>query len=63
MSYSASDAEAWPQAPESSKPRDRGGHETGRHVGRNFRVSFGCLTGGVHVGGIIVGGITYAADS
>jgi len=32
-----------------SKPHDQGGHETGRHVGRNFRVSFGCLTGvGVH---------------
>jgi Transposase, Mutator family len=28
-----------------SKPRDQGGHETGRHVGRNFRARFGCLTG------------------
>ena len=29
-----------------SKPRDQGGHETGRHVVHgNFRVWFGCLTG------------------
>ena len=32
-----------------SKPRDQGGHETGRHVGqRELPVRFGCLTGGVH---------------
>ena len=28
------------------KPRDQGGHETGRHVGqRDLPVRFGCLTG------------------
>jgi hypothetical protein len=32
-----------------SKPRDQGGHETGRHVGpRELPARFGCLTGWEH---------------
>jgi hypothetical protein len=39
-----------------SKPRDQGGHQTGRHVGRNFRVRFGCLTGWGCMDGLRHGG-------